>query len=1581
MSDKIFGRYEVVKELGRGSFGTVYSVIDGVSGKKFALKVFTPRWIKPHLIERFRREFALVARMPHPRIIKVFDFGQEKDKYYFTMELIEGKTLEDRKPSKDEALNILCDVAEGLAFIHNRGILHLDLKPGNIFLTKNGAVIGDFGLARAVGENEEIASGTVAYIAPEILKGYSPDMRADLYSLGVIAFEMFTGNNPFAGESISESINLQLSLPITDADLVDVPDKFRKLLLSLLDKDPMKRPNNAYTVWRSIANILGLPDNPELRSRYLPQSTLVGRDEIISKARQLIPTIKGKFLWSLRGKRGIGYTRMLDELRIVGQLSNFYPVIVSQYSPLESLVTQLLSWEFGDPLRRHLPTLLWAVPELTKHPTIANVGVTLSSTEPDSEDIYAHLLALIEEISEMKPLLIMFEDGIPMKFINALAQRQSIGKIFFVAKNISKNDLNIPMEAAELEPLSLTHLHIWINSALGSVDGLNDLVRHLQKGSSGLPREIDSMLKRLISDGFLVPGEERWRFSLAKREKVSSIAPAEICDLTLKFIALNPEGVPYSVLGNLIGEKWYPIAISELLASGKIKEREKWNSLVYFLTNPESAKDILPRDEAELKELKLKSAQAFVGLSELPEFVLYGAKMFYELNDPEKAVKYTRSILKKLKAKYKLDLILESYDLAAKCSEKIGDKQLWFRAVKKKANTFQTLGEIDKAIAVYRTLLAKVQKNADIQKETSVLIDLSGALIQAGKFDEAYSFLNEALEFSRQINDSRLELFSLVNIAAVLQARSELTEAANIFWQARNIATQIQNNAALVTIEINLGYILLYQGKYTQALDRLLAAASIAEQEKLIKQRFASLLGLSIVYRRLGNIELAKRTVVELKEFAHLPLHKVNIQLEQMFVNLYAGTLENPQKTLEKLIPDLKSLPHTSYNSVMEKLLPLCVLSGIPTSELEYFPSIPTGELAGTLWEALMSFEAGQYETSAETAEKLIRNIKYLSENAEIWCAAVQIIISSLSPQQSIDKLEKLMENSPNDFFVQGYLWQRIAEIYSQKLPDPERGQKALNKAQEFFSKLDNKTKLAELEHIADYLRGSRYGGDAGLLLEVAKAFTSTLEWESLVTVILDRALEVSGANRAILITIDGDNLTPIATRYENGKTIPVGKLKFSTTAVRKAVETRKSLLVESVPEDEDLAAQQSILDLRILMVIAVPLICHDELFGVLYADAEVKRATFSQRTVRLLEALGEFAAMALYNAKLYGDLVAERDALRAQTREFFGTDFIGGEAKSIQELFPKISAVAKQDITVLLLGETGTGKDLLAKIIHSRSQRSDGPFIVLNCAAVPETLLEAELFGYEKGAFTGATHRQLGKLELADKGTLFLDEIGDMSPALQAKLLTSLETGEFTRLGGNKVIKTDVRIIAATNRELEKEIENGNFREDLYYRISTVRIRIPPLRERREDIPLLAQFFLKKAAEKFGKKIQGFSPEVASAIREYRWPGNVRQLKNAIEEMALFAQRKIITPELLPDYIKKDKTLSEIGEKQKFIEPSNYEEFKKIKQELGRDFEKWAIEKLLIKYNYNVSKAAKEFGIHRTRLHQLITKYDLRRK
>jgi nitrogen regulation protein NR(I) len=245
--------------------------------------------------------------------------------------------------------------------------------------------------------------------------------------------------------------------------------------------------------------------------------------------------------------------------------------------------------------------------------------------------------------------------------------------------------------------------------------------------------------------------------------------------------------------------------------------------------------------------------------------------------------------------------------------------------------------------------------------------------------------------------------------------------------------------------------------------------------------------------------------------------------------------------------------------------------------------------------------------------------------------------------------------------------------------------------------------------------------------------------------------------------------------------------------------------------------------------------------------------------------------------------------------------DRILGRSPQMQAVFKEIGRVAPQDVNVLILGESGTGKELVARSIVYHSRRSTQPFLAINCAAIPETLLESELFGHEKGSFTGADRRRIGKFEQADHGTLFLDEIGDMAPGTQAKVLRVLQDGRFERVGGNETIAVDVRIIAATNRDLDAAIRERTFRQDLYYRLNTFTIRLPPLREREDDIPLLAEYFVHQNRERLGTDVRGFAPETLAALRMYSWPGNVRELESAIKYALVHTVGDTITPDALP--------------------------------------------------------------------------------
>ncbi len=303
--------------------------------------------------------------------------------------------------------------------------------------------------------------------------------------------------------------------------------------------------------------------------------------------------------------------------------------------------------------------------------------------------------------------------------------------------------------------------------------------------------------------------------------------------------------------------------------------------------------------------------------------------------------------------------------------------------------------------------------------------------------------------------------------------------------------------------------------------------------------------------------------------------------------------------------------------------------------------------------------------------------------------------------------------------------------------------------------------------------------------------------------------------------------------------------------------------------------------------------------------------------------------------------------------REFDFSSIIG-KSKKMRDIFETIALTAPSDATILILGESGSGKELVAEAIHKNSLRKDKPFIKVNCAALAENLLESELFGHEKGAFTGAHSKREGRFEQANNGTLFLDEIGDMSVSTQAKILRALQEGEFERLGGNKTIKVNVRIIAATNKNLEEEVEKGRFRKDLFFRLSVVPIDLPPLRERKEDLPLLADYFLKKYAKKNNRLIKGFVPSAIDMLLRYQWPGNVRELENVIERAVIISREDMITPDALPNALKNNAD-GEVDDA-----------FDNLAGRLIKDVEKELIIKTLEQTNHNITQAAKLLGITR---------------
>lgn len=377
--------------------------------------------------------------------------------------------------------------------------------------------------------------------------------------------------------------------------------------------------------------------------------------------------------------------------------------------------------------------------------------------------------------------------------------------------------------------------------------------------------------------------------------------------------------------------------------------------------------------------------------------------------------------------------------------------------------------------------------------------------------------------------------------------------------------------------------------------------------------------------------------------------------------------------------------------------------------------------------------------------------------------------------------------------------------------------------------------------------------------------------------------------------------------------------------------------------------------------VLCLPLVAVERILGVIYLTSFFPAPPFREDHIHFLDSVSRIAAVALENILALDALRSENLQLKA---ELNSTGKLIGESRQIRQIEEFISRVAQSDSTVLIRGESGTGKEVVARAIHQNSPRHDRPFVAINCAAIPDTLFESELFGYEKGAFTGAVGMRKGKLEAAEDGTLFLDEVGELPPPMQAKLLRVLQQKEIERVGGTRSIPFKARVLAATNKNLEPAIKSGEYRQDLYYRLNVVSVRVPPLREHRDDIPLLALYFARKYAEKSKRAFKGISQEARLLLMSYSWPGNVRELENAIEHAIVLGLTEQILPEDLPIGIIEEQSAGLSGERY-------YRVLNDTKRELIRSS--------LGEAKGSFPEAARLLGIHPKYLHRLVRNLNLK--
>jgi len=511
-------------------------------------------------------------------------------------------------------------------------------------------------------------------------------------------------------------------------------------------------------------------------------------------------------------------------------------------------------------------------------------------------------------------------------------------------------------------------------------------------------------------------------------------------------------------------------------------------------------------------------------------------------------------------------------------------------------------------------------------------------------------------------------------------------------------------------------------------------------------------------------------------------------------------------------------------------------------------------------------------------------------------------------------------------------------------------------------------------------------------LLEINTALNSELNLKRLLTLILDSVVSLMGAERGFLVLKKNDHYHVEVARNIDKEEVRRAEAKISKGVVHKVLQEGRVLLTDSAMDDKDLSAFTSVADMKLRSILCSPLKIKDSIIGCVYIDNRFQKGTFSEDDRIFLDFFSDQAAIALENARLYEENERKRielqelniklkerlehqadeiqvikkalDSQRESYKLKYDYSNIIGRSAAMAEIFRLLDIVTDTHYPALIYGESGTGKELVARAIHYNGSWRDKNFVSENCAAISESLLESELFGYEKGAFTGADQRKIGLFEAAHGGTLFLDEIGDMGLNMQKKLLRVLQEGEFRRVGGREPIKVNVRIISATNADLSQLIREGKFREDLYYRLKVMSICVPPLRERREDIPLLVDYFLAELANESGEEPKPMTPEARRLIIAHTWPGNVRELKNEIRRMYALAEGDI--------------TRGIVGDLISPSAPKGHRGGDPFEGKTLENVEREAIEAALKRSGGNKARAAKDLCIPRRTLYNRLKKYNI---
>jgi len=1584
----LLDRYEIVRLLGRGGAGQVFLARDRLQGgREVALKRIAAR-VGDVVRAAFEREFAMLATLRIAGVAPVYDFGVRSEtpavlEPFFTRAYIAGRPLDEAIHDADLSARVdLFDHACAIiAPLHRVGVVHGDLKPGNIIVDAQRAPwLIDFGLSRTrlyeqSRETAGLRAGTPAFMAPELLRGEAPSVAADIYALGVTLWWLATGHLPFV-EPDARTAGRRLERTL--ARIPDAADAQLRAVLTVATRALSPEPGDRFPCIEELQAALTrtLPGLGAPREQaFVPprprghEATLDQLDALLSDVDSVLLSAAhggGKSLllcelkwrkqlaahWVIELSAGLGMSaapllslfeqleiilgpdhpaslaaaRALVPLRDNGQLIE--PALVDALAEsLQAVAAQvplLLSVDdldraeawFGAMLRSAvhahptLPIALVATATDLRAPSVKELQADRSIELPrldtrDSRVLCSEALGPLDD--SVVAALIDYADGLPGALMSALYQLSGLPsatsadvaqlpaaeatlaltrartaqlpqaslQLLYALTLVSDlpvamaNELDAALDVRERETLIARGLLVQRSDQLSLADAALRRTLTTELGSTGRKQLAELLLAAPSSH----------TLSLTDRASLAAIAEQS---------ARMREWIPDAV--QLLSRQGAHTRAAELLTSLLSHEQDDahYAQTAYALASAQqrlgqdascaelalTAADRAP-DPALRTSAQLLRARALTALGRWDDAAL-ALEQVGDNASPEQRAQVHQQLAKIQLRRGDYAAVARAVECGLACASDAAPVRVELLCSQGIVASYA--GDQPAARSCYERALQLARARGARAEQADVLSYMAIACQRSGDMLQARQLLTEAIEVARELGDVGSMARSALNLGAVLYYLGELAAAAEHYETAARLSRRAGRSSTRLVARANLAHLHVYFGLYESAaseLEQLFADATLAQQRATLAQLTALAAELSArradVERALVQYQDALQRYAELGRTRELIEH-----------NLDAADL-----LFDRAGPSDASAAAAYLARAREHL----ARERIEDLGLRLELSVARGRLL-----------SGEPEAAAQTLDDIAARAQSAQYRDIAWSALAALALAhersgslfaeKRSARGAVEILEDIALRVPREH--RDAFW-----------GDPRR-----RAIRERADRHDHSTFVTETT--------AATGGaqERERLFQILRRLASERDLPRLLERIIESAVDLSGAEHGSVLLLDErGQLAPHADHARLHRS-DEAHARFSRSIAEAVLIDGEPIVTVDAASDGRLQSYVSVNKLMLRSVACLPIRSPTGTLGVLYLEHRRSRGRFTDESVELLCAFADQAAIALENARLLDEIRTQKSELEDKNRELMQAKRqledtllartaqleetqrellhatqrsdaprhgMIGTSPQMQRLFDSIDRLASSNVGVVICGETGTGKELVARAIHRSSSRAHGPFVAIDCGSLPETLLESELFGYVKGAFSGAERDRLGLLASAHSGTLFLDEVSEMSPRMQVSLLRVLQERKVQRLGSDVEESIDLRLLAATRTPLRELVQRGQFREDLLYRLSVVELCVPPLRERREDIPVLCDHLLRELASHEAIPTRHLTRAALAALMAHAWPGNVRQLRHVL--------------------------------------------------------------------------------------------------